>query len=66
MMPSIWPVALSAGVTLLAFGVVTSSVFSLVGAVLFAWSLAGWIRDLRHETHQEHVEHVQHVQHPRS
>ena len=54
MTPSIWPVTLSAGVTLLAFGIVTSSVFSLVGAALLVWSLAGWIRDLRHEDHVEH------------
>ena len=54
MSPSIWPVALSAAVTLVAFGIVTSSVFSLVGAALFVWSLAGWIQDLRHDEHVEH------------
>ena len=47
--PSIWPVVLAGGITLLLFGVVTSLVFSVVGALLTIWALAGWIGELRHE-----------------
>jgi Cytochrome c oxidase subunit IV len=47
--PSVWPFVLGAGVTLAAFGVVTSWYFIVVGAVLAAWAVFGWIEDLRHE-----------------
>ena len=47
--PSIWPIALAAGITLLAFGVVTSIVFVLSGVALMAISLGGWVQELRHE-----------------
>ncbi len=46
---SIWPAALGAGVTLLAFGVLTSYAFSAVGMALFLIGLAGWIGELRRE-----------------
>jgi hypothetical protein len=45
--PSIWPAVLAAGVSLIAFGILTSHVFTVVGAVVFAWALAGWIAELR-------------------
>ena len=35
-----------AGVTLLAFGIPTSLVFSAVGLVLMAYGLYGWIREM--------------------
>jgi cytochrome c oxidase subunit 1 len=47
--PSIWPVTLAAGITLLAFGVLTSIVFVLSGVALMAISLGGWVQELRHE-----------------
>ena len=47
--PSIWPLVVGVAVTLLAFGVVTSLVFTVVGALLLAWALAGWIGELRHD-----------------
>jgi hypothetical protein len=47
--PSMWPFVLGAGVSLLAFGVLTSLLFSVVGAVMFGIALAGWIEELRHE-----------------
>ena len=44
--PSVWPVTLGAGVTLLAFGIPTSLWFSLFGAVVMALGLVGWIREM--------------------
>jgi hypothetical protein len=32
----------------MAFGVVTSLAFTALGAVLLAWGLIGWVRELRH------------------
>lgn len=46
---STWPFVLGAGVTLLLFGLLTSLAFSLLGLVLAAMALAGWIREVRHE-----------------
>jgi hypothetical protein len=37
------------GVTLLAWGIITSPVVLGVGVALFAVSLAGWIGEIRHE-----------------
>lgn len=47
--PTIWPVTVAAGVALLAFGAVTSGVFSAVGALTLLLGIAGWIRELRHD-----------------
>jgi hypothetical protein len=44
-----WPFVLGAGVSLLAFGALTSLLFTAVGAVMFVIALAGWIQELRHE-----------------
>ena len=46
--PSVWPMTLAGGVTLVAFGVVTAFALSLLGAVLMAWGLYAWIQELRH------------------
>jgi Cytochrome c oxidase subunit IV len=46
--PSIWPMVLAVGVTLLLFGVVTTLVFSIFGALLMVTSTHGWIQELRH------------------
>lgn len=46
--PSVWPVVVGAGVSLGAFGVVTSLAFSALGVILLAWGLSGWIGELRH------------------
>jgi hypothetical protein len=46
--PSYWPFVVGGAVTLLAFGVVTSFAFSLMGAVLLVWGLIGWVQELRH------------------
>ena len=44
--PSVWPFVVGAGVTLMAFGVPTSLIFSLFGLVLLIWGLSGWIREI--------------------
>jgi hypothetical protein len=46
--PSIWPLILAAGITLLLFGIPTNYLFSLVGTILIVGGLAGWIGELRH------------------
>jgi hypothetical protein len=46
--PSIWPLTLGGGVTLMAFGVLTSLALTALGFVLLVWSLFGWIQELRH------------------
>lgn len=45
--PTIWPAVLAAGVTLLAFGLLTSLVFAVVGALVFALGLGGWVWEIR-------------------
>lgn len=47
--PTFWPAALSLAVTLVAFGVVTSWIISLVGLALFVVSATGWFMELRYE-----------------
>ena len=44
-----WPAALALGITLVAWGLITSPVVLGVGAALFAVSLAAWIGEIRHE-----------------
>ena len=46
--PSVWPVTVAGGFTLMAFGLLTSLALSLLGVVLLLWGLYGWIQDLRH------------------
>jgi hypothetical protein len=46
---SLAPITLAAGIGLLAFGLLTSLVFSIVGLVTMAWSIATWIGEMRHE-----------------
>lgn len=47
--PSLAPFILGAGVTLMAFGIVASLLFTLLGLVLTIVGLASWIRELIHE-----------------
>ena len=48
---SVWPAVLAGGMALLLFGVVTSLSFSVLGALLIAGALKGWIGDLLHGRH---------------
>ena len=47
--PTVWPVTLSFGVTLLAFGVLTSWIMSLTGLIFFLFGATGWVEDLRND-----------------
>ena len=47
--PSVWPVVCAAGVTLIAFGVVTHVAFSVVGLLVMARALAGWVQEMRYD-----------------
>jgi hypothetical protein len=46
---TVWPFTVAAGVTLMAFGVVSSLWLSALGVVLLGYGLASWIRELRHD-----------------
>jgi hypothetical protein len=45
---SLSPIALAAGIALLAFGVLTSPAFSIVGIATIGWALARWIGEMQH------------------
>lgn len=47
--PTFWPAGLALAITFFFWGVIASKVVLVVGIGLFAASLAGWIRDIRHE-----------------
>lgn len=47
--PTVWPATLSFGVTLLAFGVLTSWIMSVAGLILFLFGASGWVEDLRND-----------------
>lgn len=46
--PTYWPIVLAVGVMFLAWGIVTTIVISIIGVVLLALGLGGWIGELRH------------------
>jgi hypothetical protein len=50
--PTVWPAMLALAITFLVWGLVTSLIITGVGLALFAISMAGWIRDIRHERNQ--------------
>jgi hypothetical protein len=45
---SVYPIVVASGIALLAFGLLTSTVFCLLGLIVLASGLAGWIGELRH------------------
>ena len=47
--PTVWPAAMALGITLFAWGLVTSPVVLGLGFVLLVVSLGGWIGEIRHE-----------------
>jgi len=54
--PSYWPIALAFGLALIAIGVVSTFIVSLVGVVVMLASIAGWTmenRTLEKEGHHE-------------
>jgi len=50
--PTAWPSALALAVTLILWGFVSSLFITAVGVALFAASLVGWVKDIRHERQQ--------------
>jgi hypothetical protein len=51
--PTYWPLILSVGITLLAWGAVTSYPLSLLGLAMSVIALINWIGDIRREQHHE-------------
>ncbi len=47
--PTFWPAGLALGITFVFWGLISSWVVGAVGWALAATSLAGWVRELRHE-----------------
>jgi len=47
--PTVWPATTALAITLLLWGLASSLLVSLVGAVVFAVAMVGWIGDIRHE-----------------
>lgn len=47
--PTIWPAVLALGTVLFLWGLVTSFIMTATGLILLAVSLAGWLREMRHE-----------------
>jgi len=48
--PTYFPAALALGAAFIFWGLVTSVVIMGLGAALFFAALAGWIREIRHES----------------
>ncbi|MCA1667578.1 MAG: cytochrome c oxidase subunit 4 [Thermomicrobia bacterium] len=46
--PTYWPVVLAVGVMFLAWGIVTTIAISIIGVILLALGIGGWIGELRH------------------
>ena len=47
--PTYWPAVLALAITFIAWGILTSLWITLVGFILFALAIGGWIGDLLHE-----------------
>lgn len=47
--PTYWPAAMALGVVFVFWGIVTTLAISVVGLLLTAVALGGWIGELRHE-----------------
>ncbi len=56
--PTYWPAALALGSVLLLWGILTSRILSVIGAVLFTLSMVGWIAELLRAPGEED-EHAQ-------
>src|SRR5258708_23004205 len=51
--PTVWPIALAFGITLLFAGLVTSASVSVLGAIAAVVAAVGWFRDVfPHEAHE--------------
>jgi hypothetical protein len=53
--PTIWPFGFAVAAVIIALGLVVSSWLLIIGAIAFAFSAAGWLRDVgRSRTHADH------------
>jgi hypothetical protein len=53
--PTIWPFGFAVAAVIIALGLIVSSWLLIVGAIAFALSAAGWLRDVgRSRTHADH------------
>jgi len=50
--PTYFPAGLAMGTTFIFWSLITSWVILLVGVILFAAALAGWLTEIRHEREQ--------------
>ncbi len=52
--PSFWPIALAAGLVLIAIGTVSNFIASIIGIIVLLVSIAGWTMENRaEELHHE-------------
>ncbi|MCB0102138.1 MAG: cytochrome c oxidase subunit 4 [Anaerolineales bacterium] len=54
--PSFWPITLALGLTLIAIGVVSSFIVSIVGVIVLLIAIAGWTMENRADGMEEHHE----------
>jgi len=52
--PSFWPVTLAGGLVLIAIGVVSSFIVSILGVVILLIAVGGWAMENRSEEEAEH------------
>lgn len=45
--PTAWPAALALGVTGILWGILTSGIITIVGAVVAGFAVVGWVGELR-------------------
>jgi hypothetical protein len=50
--PTWWPAAAALGIMLFGWGLLTSLIIFLIGAVLLGTSIAGWIGEIRNERNE--------------
>ena len=51
------PLLMTVGITLALIGVTTFPIISVVGTLIFLWTLVRWIRDTRHDIDELPPEH---------
>ena len=49
--PSIWPILVAAGITMMVVGVLSHWLVSVVGIILLIVSLGGWTQENREQAH---------------
>jgi cytochrome c oxidase subunit 1 len=54
--PSFWPIVLAVGLALIAIGVVSTIILSIVGVVVLLVAIAGWTLENRAPGQEEHHE----------